>query len=286
MPNYGLLTEMANGIKEGMLAYQTASQIKRQNQLTNLQQGLVENPQTGQLEYTPEMKQKMATQAQMQQLQLQKLQKELGPEGSLEDQYKKAQIEYMKSRAGTEEARTGLLGEKAKGLVTPKTPKMPEGEKPLKFTDVSSLRKEFNALPEVKQYSEVTTAYNKLKSAAKVPSAAGDMSMIFGYMKLLDPNSTVREGEQAQAQQATGVPQQIINLYNKTLTGQRLNPEQRNDFLKQAEGIYGAHQLSFEKAKKRYTDLAEAYKVSPELLFGKPIQKPQPSAGKKPDWAL
>ena len=30
MPNYGLLTEMANGIREGMLAYQTASQIKRQ----------------------------------------------------------------------------------------------------------------------------------------------------------------------------------------------------------------------------------------------------------------
>lgn len=130
MPNYGLLTEMANGIKEGMLAYQTASQIKRQNQLTNLQQGLVENPQTGQLEYTPEMKQKMATQAQMQQLQLQKLQKELGPEGSLEDQYKKAQIEYLKGKTGTETAKAGLLGTKEKMAGMPK----PEKEEKLPAT--------------------------------------------------------------------------------------------------------------------------------------------------------
>ena len=262
MPNYGLLTEMANGIREGMLAYQTASQIKRQNQLQNLQQGLVENPQTGQLEYTPEAKQKVANQARLQQLQIQKLEKEIA-EPNLEKEYKKAQIDWLKSRAGEAGAREGYLESKSKGLI-PMT-----GEKPLKFTEVANLRKEFNALPEVKQYQEVQTAYEKVKSAAQQPSAAGDMSMIYGYMKMLDPGSTVREGEFANAQNAAGIPDQIRNAYNKVQTGQRLNPTQRADFLKQAEGIFGAQQQTYSKAKSRYEDLANLYKVSPEMLFGK-----------------
>lgn len=69
-------------------------------------------------------------------------------------------------------------------------------------------------------------------------SAAGDMSLIFQYMKLLDPGSTVREGEQAQAEQARGVPDTIRNLYNKAVRGEKLTPEQRDDFATQAQSQY------------------------------------------------
>ena len=39
-----------------------------------------------------------------------------------------------------------------------------------------------------------------------MPDAAGDMALIFSYMKMLDPNSTVREGEYATAQDAGSIP--------------------------------------------------------------------------------
>lgn len=97
------------------------------------------------------------------------------------------------------------------------------GGEGLNFKDAQDLRKEF--LTQIAPHLLMAKAYTKVKSASA--NAAGDMSLIFGYMKLLDPGSTVREGEQAQVQQATGVPDQVRNLYNRVVTGERLNTNQR-----------------------------------------------------------
>jgi len=61
--------------------------------------------------------------------------------------------------------------------------------------------------------------------------------MIFAYMKMLDPGSVVREQEFANAQNAAGVPDQVRNAYNKALRGERLNPEQRAQFLSSAKQV-------------------------------------------------
>lgn len=82
-------------------------------------------------------------------------------------------------------------------------------------------------------------AFRQIQTVAEgEPSAAGDLSLIFSYMKVLDPPSTVREGEQALAENARGVPDSIRNMYNKVVAGERLTPEQRKDFQNQAENIY------------------------------------------------
>jgi hypothetical protein len=129
------------------------------------------------------------------------------------------------------------------------------------------LRKEFNNLPEVKTYRQVNQAYNDLKTAAKNPSAAGDLSIIFGYMKLLDPASVVREGEQASAANATGVPAQIANTYNRVLKGQRLNPQQRADFINQAEGRFRNHENRFKTVAQQYRGYAEDSGVNPSKVI-------------------
>jgi hypothetical protein len=53
-PNFEAMTGMANGIKEGMLAYQTQKQIQRTQDMQGLLQGVETDPQTGQLKYTPQ----------------------------------------------------------------------------------------------------------------------------------------------------------------------------------------------------------------------------------------
>ena len=70
MPDYAALGGLANGIREGILGYQTAQQIKRQQDMENLMKGIQKNPETGNLEYTPEMKQKKALQDRITQSQL------------------------------------------------------------------------------------------------------------------------------------------------------------------------------------------------------------------------
>lgn len=119
------------------------------------------------------------------------------------------------------------------------------------------LRKEYADL--VKEPLSIITSYKKVQGAASNPTAAGDLSMIFAYMKMLDPTSVVRETEFANAQNAAGVPDRIQNVYNKVLRGERLNPAQRADFLAQAKKLADQSQETVSTYKKRYSSLASEY---------------------------
>lgn len=120
----------------------------------------------------------------------------------------------------------------------------------------SKYRTELLGLQPVKEYQLAAIGLDKVRTAAKDPSAAGDLAMIFGYMKTLDPTSTVREGEFANAQNAAGVPDRIKNAWNKALTGERLAPSQRTEFIASAEGQYRAYEERAGKLIEGYRKLA------------------------------
>jgi len=113
----------------------------------------------------------------------------------------------------------------------------------------SDLRKEYTKLSDnsvgvLRNYKKVESAYRNPN-----PSGATDISMVFAFMKTIDPPSTVREGEVATAENSGGIPAQVRNFYNKILTGERLTPEQRENFYKEAREI-AAGQMELQ----RFTD--------------------------------
>lgn len=174
-------------------------------------------------------------------------------------------------RSGQDIEREKLLIEKTKA----------ENDRKSKGSSAASeLRKERSNLPVTRATQEISSAFNKIQSAAQNPSAAGDLSLIFGYMKMLDPGSTVREGEFANAQNAAGIPSRVLNAYNNALKGERLNPDQRNDFLGQAKGIYQSQMDIQNQVDAQFSSMAEKSGVDPKdvlLNFGanKPAQKTQ-----------
>ena len=117
---------------------------------------------------------------------------------------------------------------------------------------ISGIRKEFMSIPEVKAFQSQANSFGRITASAEDPSAAGDLALIFNYMKLLDPGSVVREGEFATAQNATGVPDRIQNIYNNVLRGTRLNEDQRNDFVSRAEKIYSDAERQYENYESQY----------------------------------
>lgn len=127
--------------------------------------------------------------------------------------------------------------------------------KTFKLTDVSSVRGQF--LAQSKAFVTVRNAFSKIAIAGKDPSAAGDLALIFNFMKLLDPGSVVRESEFATAANAAGVPDRIKNTFNRVLSGERLAPEQRKDFLTQAERIFDSQIQSQTLLEKVFGDIAE-----------------------------
>jgi len=85
-------------------------------------------------------------------------------------------------------------------------------------------------------YGRVVAAYEEAVKGENSgqPSPAADISLVFAFMKMLDPNSVVRETEYATAENARGVPESIRARYNKLLNGAFLTAAQRADFVSQA----------------------------------------------------
>lgn len=130
----------------------------------------------------------------------------------------------------------------------------------------SSLRNEVRNLAKDNDIFAVQSAFQRINAAPE--TAAGDLALIFSYMKMLDPGSTVREGEFANAQNAAGVPQQIINQYNRVASGQRLNSAQRQDFKSTAKAQYDAAMQSFNQQAQFYEDLARQQGLNPNNILG------------------
>lgn len=143
----------------------------------------------------------------------------------------------------------------------------------------SELRKERSGLPTTRNTQEVAAAYNKIQSAAKYENdPAADMSLIFNYMKMLDPGSTVREGEYANAKNTTGIPDQVLNSYNQARTGTLLNPVQRKQFLNQSKDMYIAQMDVQNKVDSQFRDIAKKSGIAPEdvvLRFDANQPKPE-----------
>lgn len=127
----------------------------------------------------------------------------------------------------------------------------------------TKFRKEYN--DQTKPYQEVKSAYGRVLSSED--SAVGDLSLIFGYMKMLDPGSVVREGEFATAQNAAGVPERIMNIYNKVATGQRLSPSQRDSFKGQAKGLYNSALEGEKTVRTGLERISKGYGLNTENIF-------------------
>lgn len=146
----------------------------------------------------------------------------------------------------------------------------------------SKLRTEFSG--RLKDYGTVQDAYGRIVASVQgradnpqEKSPASDIALVFGYMKMLDPGSVVREGEYATAQNAAGIPERIRNYYNKAIDGEFLDPKQRNDMLGTAQRLYKQARGAADAEAKRYRDLATSYGLQPDRVVAMPgmIEMPQ-----------
>jgi hypothetical protein len=142
------------------------------------------------------------------------------------------------------------------------------------FKNDEQLRKEFTQ--NMDPFVKLAQSFEKIQVAALNPSGAGDISLIYGYMKILDPNSTVMQGEQASAQNAGSVPESIRAKYNSIIGGEKLDPNVRADFLNQARLIVESQRTMANDVRERYSDLARAYGLKPEQIIFDPFKRIKP----------
>jgi hypothetical protein len=164
----------------------------------------------------------------------------------------KADIERTKAGTETEKMQQkklkAELDQLAKGGMDPEKVATVEGK----------LRGEF--INQNKAFMDVRDAYSRIQ--ASEDTAAGDVALIFNYMKMLDPGSTVREGEFATAEQVGNIPTRILNQYNKAVSGERVKGS-RQQFMSQAKKLYESQKDIYTNSAKTYMGLAADYGVNP-----------------------
>lgn len=149
------------------------------------------------------------------------------------------------------------------------------GDPARKFDAETKLRNEYTK--NIGAALDTREAYRRVK--ASKDDAVGDLSLIFGYMKMLDPGSVVREGEFANASNAAGVPERIANLYNRVAKGERLTGSQRKAFISQAGDLNAVAERRMNEERERLAPVIKAYGLDARNVYGdKPVEDPKPPA--------
>jgi hypothetical protein len=153
---------------------------------------------------------------------------------------------------------------------------------------VSDLRKEFNALPEVKNYRTVVPIVQSIQNAKD--TQAGDLDFIYAVGKILDPESVVREGEMNLVIKTGSPLERFKGAVSGVMGGGRLTPTIRNNLLQMLNSRVGEIKRGYDSAESMYRRNAERRGLPTDEIFmdfGN-VSVPAPAASEKPagEWSI
>ncbi|ELX1428612.1 DNA transfer protein [Escherichia coli] len=105
-----------------------------------------------------------------------------------------------------------------------------------------------------KNYNSVRAAANSLQALSKVNTGAAQLGIIFNYMKSLDPQSVVREGEQVQVMRSDGIWGQIKGYIDQLNAGNGLSQEAKDNIVNAAKINANAMGQQFNQQVDEYLD--------------------------------
>ena len=183
---------------------------------------------------------------------------------------KAADLNLTQAQTGSALAQTKKLGvESQKAALELEALKATGGLDPTKtFEQEEKLRKEFQGRTKV--YGELGTTYSNIKSSAEAKNGPGDIALITGFMKMLDPGSVVRETEFATARDTAGLYERLLNTSQKLQSGQlfALDSKQRQEYVNLAKQYLDSAQKKAADDKTALGVVVKNYRLNPENVFG------------------
>jgi hypothetical protein len=187
-----------------------------------------------------------------------------------------AELGLTKAQTNEVLARTNKLGvETKKAVLELENFKKTGGADPAKvFEQEEKLRKEYQTRTKV--YGELGTTFSNINASAKAKTGPGDIALITGFMKMLDPGSVVRETEFATARDTAGLYERLLNTSQKLQSGQlfTLDSKQRQEYVDLAQQYLKAAQKKADQDRKDLSAVVTNYKLNPDNVFG-----PEPVGG-------
>jgi hypothetical protein len=181
---------------------------------------------------------------------------------------KAADLGLTQAQTGSALAQTKKLGvETQKAALDLEALKATGGIDPeKKFAQEEKIRKEYQGRTKV--FGELQGTFNTLQASSESANGPGDIALITGFMKMLDPGSVVRETEFATARDTAGLFTQLQNRLEKAQNGQLLSPAQRKEYVSLAQKYLDSAQKKADEDKKALGVVVKNYRLNPENVFG------------------
>lgn len=132
------------------------------------------------------------------------------------------------------------------------------------------LRKEFQSLPEVKNYKHAIPAFKGIEDAIKRDTPQSDINIVYGIAKLYDPTSVVREGEYATVANSPNIPDRIKGYANYLAGGGRLTKKVKDEIYAEARSRMQSFEGEYQGARGDFESIASRSGSDPTRIFPRP----------------
>jgi hypothetical protein len=123
-------------------------------------------------------------------------------------------------------------------------------------------------------FEESQRAYQSMSGLAELGTGAADIALGFAFFKTFDPNSTVREGEFAQAAGAMGLGDRAISIFARLDKGEQFTPQLRKELVEAAGVAYNNQVADIEGLVQRESEFAGRYGINPSDITRNPVRAP------------
>lgn len=130
------------------------------------------------------------------------------------------------------------------------------------YVDMTEIGKTFQGISE--DIGAAYMNYRQLIKALDAQTGIGDISAVFNYMKTLDPDSVVREGEFALAKDAAGLFERLSNIVTEAKKGTGLTPKARSEMRNLATQLIHTYEDKYEDVREYHKGKIEYRKGTEE----------------------
>lgn len=134
-------------------------------------------------------------------------------------------------------------------------------------TYVGGMADDIRADRSIRNYEDALVQYESMQRLAARGTSTDDVALVFAFFKTIDPTSTVREGEYAQAANSMGLADWLVQEIERVDTGERLPEQVRQYLVSSVRPFLEGHHQRYLSAVNGYLARAEAFGVDPALLF-------------------
>lgn len=122
-------------------------------------------------------------------------------------------------------------------------------------------------------FVEISRQGKIIEASLKDPSSAATLASATAFMKMLDPDSVVRESELAMAMKTTGALDRMDNYINVIRFGQVLTENQKTDFARLIKAYREAANQAQNNLNKKYSQISTEYGLDPKRVAVYDVEK-------------